>query len=199
MRILLQIAATFTTLLALLWSVGSMANDSPRQVIENATNSIISELNRHSADERTDEFVRNLVLAHLAPAMDERRVAMGILGKHWRRANPEQREIFIVRFRDQQIRTYTGAFKAFDGERFTIIDERFNDNGDRAIVRGQLIPKNGQPIPIDFRLYQNPDSQWRVYDAVVAGLGMVRSYRDQLSQRLENTSIAQLLEELENE
>lgn len=199
MRILLQIAATFTTFLALIWSAGSFAEQSPSQVIEQATSNIISELNRLTLDERSDDLVRHFVLKHLAPAVDERRVAMGILGKHWRRANPEQRDVFIARFRDQQIRTYSGAFKAFDGEQFTVIDERINDNGDRAIVRGQLIPKNGQPVPIDFRLYQNSEAQWRIYDAVVAGLGMVRSYRDQLAQRLENTSIAQLLEELETD
>lgn len=199
MRILLQIAATFTTLLAIVWSTNAMAEESPRVIVEKATTGIISELNRYSIDERTDELVKSLVLEHLVPAVDQQRVAMGALGKHWRRANPEQREAFIVRFRDQQIRTYSGAFRAFDGEGFTIGDERISDNGDRAFVRGQLIPKSGQPIPIDFRLYQNGDGQWRVYDAVVAGLGMVKSYRDQLSQRLENMTIAQLLEELESE
>ena len=52
-------------------------------------------------------------------------------------------------------------------------------------------------MPVDFRLYFDKDTnQWRVYDAVVAGLGMVKTYRDQLSQRLQNISMDELLAEL---
>lgn len=169
----------------------------PRYVVETATQGIINQLNGLAPEQRTDEEIRQLVMTWIVPVIDQERIAMGALGKYWRRATPEQRQQFIDRYRELQIRTYSGAFKAFSGEQFLFEDARFNDSGDKAIVKGTLKQTNGQVVPIDFRLYQRtPESPWLVYDAVVAGLGMVKTYREQLNERLQNISMDELLTEL---
>tara|TARA_Y100000782_G_scaffold107660_1_gene130212 strand:- start:752 stop:1423 length:672 start_codon:yes stop_codon:yes gene_type:complete len=173
---------------------------SPKEVVEKATFGIIAELNKLTPEQRTEDEVRRLVTTYIVPAIDQEKIAMGALGKYWRRATPEQRQQFIDRFRERQIRTYSGAFKAFSGEQFTYEDPRFSPDGSKALVKGMLKQTNGQEVPVDFRLYFDKDSNhWRVYDAVVAGLGMVKTYRDQLAQRLQNSSMDDLLNELANE
>ena len=167
-------------------------------MVETATLGVISELKKLNKEDRTDEQIRRLVMTYIVPAIDQKKIAKGALGKHWRRASKEQRAAFIDSFRDLQIRTYTGAFKAFNGEKFTFEDAKFNSRGDRALVKGNLIQNNGSTVPIDFRLYRNKKTQqWQIYDAIVAGLGMVKTYRQQLSERLQSVSIAELLKELQ--
>lgn len=200
MRIVIQSAASFIIVTALaLASSLSAAAETPRSVVAQATQGVINELKRLPVEDRTDEQVRHLVLAYLVPAIDQQRVAMGALGKHWRRASEEQRQRFIELFRDQQIRTYSGAFKSFNGQQIALDDARFNQRGDRALVKGQLIQNSGQTIPLDFRLYQTRDGSWQVYDAVVAGLSMVKAYRTQLSEQLQSMSIAELLIQMEQQ
>lgn len=85
---------------------------------------------------------------------------------------------------DRQLRTYGGAFKAFSGETLEFSDTRYSPDGGRAIVKGQFTQTNGNKVPVDFRLYENKESgDWLVYDAVISGLSMVKTYRTQLSDR----------------
>jgi len=188
------------TLLAFNTQASAEAPVSPKAVVEKATFGIIEELNKLTPEQRTEDEIRRLVTTYIVPAIDQEKIAMGALGKYWRRATPEQRKAFIERFRERQIRTYSGAFKAFSGEQFIYEDPRFSPDGSKALVKGTLKQTNGQTVPVDFRLYLDEDTnQWRVYDAVVAGLGMVKTYRDQLTERLQNISMDQLLEELASE
>jgi len=197
MKIAVQSLISFSIFLALMFASAAYAA-SPKEVVDQATLGVISELQKLPKEDRTDEQIRRLVMTYIVPAIDQEKIAKGALGKYWRRASAEQQLEFIDSFRDLQIRTYTGAFKAFNGEKFSIENAKFNNRGDRALVKGNLVQNNGSTVPIDFRLYLDKDSQqWRIYDAVVAGLGMVKTYRQQLSERLQSISIAELLQELQ--
>lgn len=199
MKIALQSFSAFAILLAaaMLSAAVQAAPEDPRIVVERATSGIINELNKLTPDQRTDAEIRRLVMTWIVPVIDQQRIAMGALGKHWRRATPEQRQAFIDRYLELQIRTYSGAFKAFNGEQFSFEEVRYNDNRDRALVKGTVRQTDGSLVPVDFRLHQrNSETDWLVYDAVIAGLGMVKTYRDQLNERLQNISIDALLAEL---
>ena len=188
-----------STIAALLLSlsVKAQAAIAPADVIRQATNGVVADLNQLSIEKRSDDAVRAIVMKWIIPAVDETRVAMGALGKHLRDATPEQRQQFIDRYRELQIQTYSGAFKAFNGEQFAITDTVFNDSGDKAIVKGTIKQKDGSLVPVDFRLYQKSAKEpWLVYDAVVAGLSLVKTYRDQLNEQLQKMSMAELLIEL---
>lgn len=169
----------------------------PQEVIQTATDGVIDALSDLTVEERTDEVVRELVSDWIIPAVDETRLAMGALGKHWRTASNEQRRAFIKRYKELQIQTYSGAFKSFDGEKILIADTVYNAKGNRAIVKSNLRQADGKLIPVDFRLYQkSKGGQWLVYDAVVSGLSIVKTYRDQLNSRLQKVSMDELLAEL---
>lgn len=186
----------FATMLALLtFSANSLATG-PKETVETATLGVIQELSVLETENRTQEQVQRLVETYILPAIDQKRIAKLALGKHWKKASAEQKVAFIDTFRDLQIRTYTGAFKAFDGQKFAFKEPRFNKSGKKAVVKGEMIQPNGQRIPIDFRLYVGKDQKWRIYDAVIAGLGMVKTYRQQLSQKLQRTSLDDIIGEM---
>ena len=184
-----MLRTVFIFFLAFFGATQAWADKSPGEVVSSATSGLISELNQLTPEQRTEDEVRRLVMAYIVPAIDQERIAKGALGKYWRLAKPAQRQSFIDRFRELQIRTYSGAFKAFSGEELSFEDARLNNKGNKALVKGKLIQTNGNVIPIDFRLFQSKkDKQWRVYDAVVSGLSMVKTYREQMSERLQGTN-----------
>ncbi|MFT6113228.1 MAG: phospholipid transport system substrate-binding protein [Oleiphilaceae bacterium] len=180
-------------LIAFLSTINVAHGADPTETVEFATQSVISELKKIPVTERNPDEVQRLVESYILPAIDQKRIAKMALGKHWRKATKAQRIAFIDTFRDLQIRTYTGAFKAFDGQKFEFRAARFNKSGKRAIVKGQMIQPNGQSIPIDFKLYVNKQQEWKIYDAVIAGLGMVTTYRQQLSAQLQNKSLDEII------
>lgn len=196
---MLKILSLFTVLLLAI-SQAFAADDAPLKVVEAATDGVINELQKTAPDERDAAMVERLVEEYILPAIDQEKIAMGALGKYWRRATPEERERFITIFRDRQLRTYGGAFKAFSGEKLEFSETRYSPDGGRAIVKGEFTQTNGNKVPVDFRLYEDKDSgQWLVYDAVISGLSMVKTYRTQLADRLQNISISELIAELESE
>ncbi len=165
----------------------------PTETVQAATAAVITELTQLSTEQRTHNEVQRLVESYILPAIDQEKIARQALGKHWRSASGKQRIGFINAFRDLQVRTYTGAFKAFDGQEFSFKDARFNKKGDRAIVKGEMVQPSGQRIPVDFKLYVNKQQQWKIYDAVIAGLGMVKTYRQQLNEQLQNNTLDEII------
>jgi phospholipid transport system substrate-binding protein len=180
-------------LIAFLITINVAHGSGPTETVEFATQSVISELKKIPVSERSPNEVQRLVESYILPAIDQKRIAKMALGKYWRKASKTQRDAFIDTFRDLQIRTYTGAFKAFDGQEFEFRAARFNKTGKRAIVKGHMIQPNGQSITIDFKLYVNKQQEWKIYDAVIAGLGMVTTYRQQLSAQLQNKSLDEII------
>lgn len=190
----------FITTLMMLFAVRSYAEDAPMKVVAAATNGVIQELMNTSPDERDPLMVERLVENYILPAIDQEKIAMGALGKYWRNATPEERQRFITIFRERQMKTYGGAFKAFSGETLAFSETRYSPDNSRAVVKGEFTQSSGAKVPVDFRLYLNKDTKkWLVYDAVISGLSMVQTYRTQLADRLQTISLAELLVELENE
>lgn len=165
----------------------------PTATVENATQSVISQLKQIPVEQRNAAEVQRLVENFILPAIDQQKIAKLALGKHWKKASKGQKLAFIETFRDLQIRTYTGAFKAFNGQEFEFKAAKFNKSGKKAIVKGHMIQPNGQRIPIDFKLYVNKQQEWKIYDAVIAGLGMVKTYRQQLSEQLQRKSLDEII------
>lgn len=186
-----RLAITLTLVLAFFTSVASATG--PTETVEYATSSIINELSQLENEQRSQQEIQRLVESYILPAIDQEKIAKLALGKHWKKANAEQRAAFIDTFRDLQIRTYTGAFTAFNGQEFNFKKPRFNKTGSKAIVKGEMVQPNGQKIPIDFKLYVNKQQQWKIYDAVIAGLGMVKTYRQQLTEQLQNNSLDDII------
>jgi ABC-type transporter MlaC component len=182
-----------TLLIALLGFATTAQSATPTQTVEHATSSVISELSKLPVDQRNTIEVQRMVESYILPAIDQQRIAKLALGKHWKKASKGQKVAFIETFRDLQIRTYTGAFKAFDGQQFEFRAAKFNKTGKKALVKGHMIQPSGQRIPIDFKLYVNKQQQWKIYDAVIAGLGMVKTYRQQLSEQLQRKSLDEII------
>lgn len=172
--------------------------EAPLKVVADATNGVINELKATPPEQRDQVMIERLVAEFILPAIDQEKIAMGALGKYWRRASPEEQQRFIDIFRDRQLRTYGGAFKAFSGESLTFSETRYSPDGKRAIVKGEFMQTNGNTVPVDFRLFEDKSTgKWLVYDAVISGLSMVKTYRTQLTDRLQTLSIGELIAELE--
>ncbi len=102
-----------------------------------------------------------------------------VLGRHWRRANDEERAEFQRLFEDYVVASYARQLGNYAGEQLVIQGGR--TQGDRgALVSSQITRPQGDPIQVEWRLRRAGDG-WRIIDVMVEGISMAVTHRSEFS------------------
>ena len=111
------------------------------------------------------------------------------LAAHWKRHSQEERQEFVRLFQSLLSKTYAGKIENFSGEEIRYLKERRKNS--YAEVQTQIIsPK--MEVALYYRLIKK-DGTWWVYDVVVDGVSLVKSYRSQFSRIIRRSSYADLV------
>ncbi|NIV74230.1 MAG: ABC transporter substrate-binding protein [Gammaproteobacteria bacterium] len=182
----------------LLGGGSAAAETGPRTVIEQTT----GELLKAVADERQailddPDRAQKLVERIVLPHVDMQIVGRWLLGRHWRKATPEQREQFLEEFRKLLVRTYATALAEFTGgTEITYISERVSDDGEQAVVRTQIpLPGKAKPVDVVYRLHRKNDG-WKAFDVVVEGVSMIATYRTTIRNTIQRRGLNAVIEDL---
>lgn len=187
----------FVILLNCLFSIQiSHAAEDPRIVVESAAKMMTDRLLTDKEKiESQQYYLEQLVNDLLLPVVDHKYMAKRVLGKHWKKASAEQKSQFTNAFKHKVIRTYAGAFKAFNGEKIIFKDAKFNKTKKKASVKSDIQRFNGPPINVTYKLYNKSD-RWLTYDIIIEGVSLVKSFRDQISQSIKKDGLAQAISAL---
>lgn len=165
----------------------------PKAVVEHAATQMIDRLIADKEKVINQEYyVEHLVEEVLLPVVDHVYMARRVLAKHWRKASDAQKKQFVEAFKHKVIRTYAGAFKAFDGEKIEFQQARFNKSGSKASVETSIQRVGAPAINVTYMLYSK-NNRWLTYDAVIEGVSLVKSFRDQFSLSIERHGLAQAI------
>lgn len=179
----------FLTVLTLLFSLNSFAGDAPDVIVKTAADKLLGQILANKGKVDTDsQYVATLVESNLIGIVDQERMAKLALGKYWKDASDAQKAAFITGFKRLLIKTYAGAFKAYNGQPITYSATRYNETKDKAIVETQIQQPGGQNIELQYRMSLN-NGEWKVFDAVVAGLGLVQTYRTQFAEQIQRDGL----------
>jgi phospholipid transport system substrate-binding protein len=115
------------------------------------------------------------------------------LGKHWKDRSNEEKKEFIELFGKLLEDTYLSKIEGYTNEKVEYLKEVVTDK--RAQVNTRIVTEKIE-IPIDYRLYQEKDGSWKVYDLVIEGVSLVGNYRSQFDEILQRDNYEKLIEEL---
>lgn len=132
-------------------------------------------------------LVFNLVEEVVEPHVDFDRVSALVLGKHWRKASPEQREEFKHQFKALLVNTYATAFTEFQDWTIHFIPMTLDQSEDRVVVRTEVLQPAVPPVAVDYRMSRNDEGQWQLYDVMIEGISMVTNYRTGFAQQIKRT------------
>lgn len=167
--------------------------DSPREVVEVAaqqmTERLITDKDKIASH---DYYLEHLVDELLLPVVDHVYMAKKVLSKNWKKTSKDQKKQFVKAFKHKVIRTYAGAFKAFNGETIQFEDAKFNKTGKKASVKSAIQRVGAPAINVTYKLFLKK-GQWLTYDVVIEGVSLVKSFRDQFKQSIEKHGLAQAI------
>ncbi len=141
--------------------------------------------------ERLYGLVDDIVLPHF----DFERMARWVLGKHWKRASPDQQQRFVNEFRTLLVRTYGTALLEYRDQQIKFLPLRMAEGSEDVTVRTEVVKPGGVPIPISYSMFHRADG-WKVYDVAIDGISLVSNYRSSFSTEIKDQGMDKLIQRL---
>jgi phospholipid transport system substrate-binding protein len=182
----------------------AVVDTDPAKLIDTAAHAMFAELDAHRADFRKDpaklnDLVDRILLPHFDTAYSARRV----LGQHWNKATPEQRQRFIDGFYHSLLTTYGTALLDFTGDRLKVFPYKSDaaataTNAYIATVRTQVRKDNGDTEDVYYDLHHT-DKGWMVFNVKVEGVSYVKSFEQQFDEEIDHKGLDAVIERLEKQ
>jgi hopanoid biosynthesis associated membrane protein HpnM len=117
------------------------------------------------------------------------------VGPEWKSLKPEQQASLGEQFARMTIATYASRFDGYSGERFEVDPVTEPRNANR-IVRTKLIPKQQEPILLNYLVHQTSDG-WKVIDVYLSGtISELATRRSEFSSILKSGGAQALIDSL---
>lgn len=178
------------------------AEEGPDVMIQDLTEQMMDQLlleedAMNSDPAHVEQVARMLVDEFVIPNMDMKLMSRWIIGKSWRKATAEQRQQFMDEFTGMLIRTYAGALVEFRGKSVTFKPFHRNPKRKDAVVRAEFSGDDGAPpIPVLFRVRQDRQKIWKVFDIIVDGVSLVKNYRSSFGAEIRKVGLDGLIKRL---
>jgi phospholipid transport system substrate-binding protein len=193
MKLSQYVLRTMSLITFLSISTLSFAAEDPRKIVEDAATQMTQRLIADKEKVNNQSYyVEHLVDEILLPVVDHVYMARKVLAKNWNKTSKAQKIQFVDAFKHKIIRTYAGAFKAFSGETIKFEDTKFSKTGNRALVKSSIQRIGAPEISVTYKLFSK-NGKWLTYDAVIEGVSLVKSFRDQFNQSIEQHGLAQAI------
>ncbi|MBS7779683.1 ABC transporter substrate-binding protein [Acidovorax sp. CCYZU-2555] len=194
-RIWATTAAAWLALSAL--PMAAMAADETPDALVKRVSADVLETIRNDPSLKTADVARISALVDkvVMPHVNFQRMTSAAVGPKWREATPEQKQRLQAEFKALLIRTYSGALAQVNDQTVVVKPMRAAAGDKDVLVRTEVRGK-GDPIQLDYRLEQNAQGAWRIYNLNVLGVWLVETYRSQFAQEINARGIDGLIQAL---
>ena len=140
--------------------------------------------------------VIELIESKVLPHFNFVRMTQLAVGKNWRQASAQQRDVLTGHFRTLLVRTYATAFTAYRDQTILYRPLRTRPEDNDVVVRSQIVQQNGPPVAVDYNMEKTANG-WKVYDVVIEGVSLVQNYRSTFNSEVQRGGIDGLIRALE--
>jgi len=188
-------------LLPALWlATASAAPDTrpPEELVEQTANELADRVESDRAQLAADQqALFALVDDVLLPVFDTQYAGRQVLGRHGRKATPEQRNEFIDAFYYFLLRSYADSVLKFRKDQVRVLPRSSKQarNQQRTAVRTQMKLDDGSTLAVDYSL-RNTNEGWRIFDVRIEGVSYVQTYRSQFDAEISSRGLDAVIERL---
>ena len=182
--------------LALNTAVAVADNANPEAIVRETSDRMLAMLKeQHAVIKAEPDRLYGLIDDIVLPHFDFVRMARWVLGKHWRKASPEQQQQFVDEFRTLLVRTYGTALLDYTELTIHYLPLRMAAGSEDVTVRTEVVKPGGVPIPISYSMFRRADG-WKVYDVAIDGISLVSNYRSSFSTEIKDQGMDKLIQRL---
>ena len=164
---------------------------SAEDLLKAKLNAVFTVLQNKNLEQQTQQ---SRIEEIVTPMFDFPLMAKLSLGrKHWSGLNQENKDRFTELFVKRLRQSYLNKIKIYTDEK--IIYEPPVEVKKKIHVPTHLISK-GKKISMLYKFYKSND-RWKIYDVEIQGVSIIRSYRSQSNEILQNGTFDDLLQRLE--
>ena len=148
------------------------------EVVVATTDSMLSVLVKSS--QQTVPDIMPSIANVLAPAVDYRAIAKGVMAKYYRRAKPQQFEAFVGVFQDSLLQAYTKALVTFAIDSYSL---QKNPGEDGRAGREKVWVKvyaDNSVYDIHYTM-SSKSGAWKVTNVVLDGVNLGLAFRNQFA------------------
>ena len=183
---------------ALLVAGPALAADGPgTQAVRRANEGIKALLEQKPAPGSAEEKrLASQISAQLEGFLNVGELGQRALGDHYGKLSPAQRKEFLALLGELVQANYVKALRSNLTYQVRYLDEVEKDGG-RLVTTELELQRNGRPevMSVDYRLRKEGE-QWRAFDLVTDGVGLVENYRAQFNQIIAKEGVGGLLERM---
>ncbi len=161
----------------------------PLETVRTEVNKVLDVLRNKSLKE---EAKREKLRAIYSEMFDQEELSRWSLGRNWNALSEAQRKEFLPLFQQVLEKAYGDKILAYTDEKI-VFDKEVPIAKNRVEVQTRAITKSKE-IPIYYRVVQEKDGTWKVYDVVVENVSLVMNYRSQFNDILAKNKPDELLE-----
>jgi len=184
----------------LLVPVGATATSSPGKVIEDTTTEMIAAIEAEKeALELDPVHIYELVNRIMIPHFDLPLMAKRVLGKHWRRADVQQRKDFTAAFKQLLVRVYAKSLVNYSEQEIRYLPVRKKENAKAVEIRSEVTRPGGTHLNVVYRLRlknAGENTAWKVFDVSIDGVSLVLNYKSTFSKEISKGGLPLLIEKM---
>ncbi|NOR40947.1 MAG: ABC transporter substrate-binding protein, partial [Gammaproteobacteria bacterium] len=174
-------------------SAASAHEISPLELVRDTSSRMLVALKDEGAAIAADPAVLDRLVADIVlPYFDFIRMSQWVLGKYYRKASPEQRELFVAEFRNLLVRTYGRFLSDYSDEKVIYLPAAEVKNATSVKVRTQIELSDNSTISVAYSLYSSSNG-WKVYDVAFDGVSMVTNYRSSFGRIIRTEGMDSLI------
>ena len=130
--------------------------------------------------ERTSSFTE-LVMS----SIDLNLISKFVLSKAWKNASDEQKEAYLIAFKDYFVSSYANKLDQYAGEKVDVVGSQ--EAGKYVIVESNIIREGTDTLKINLKWrLLNMDNQIKIIDLNIEGISLVIAQREEFQSFLAN-------------
>ena len=167
---------------------------SPAQLtLETSINRILGSIkNPDYVNPATRGPLRQQIEDEVLHIFDFKEFSSRTVGPRWSTFSPKQQQQFSDAFAELLMNTYLSKIDGYNGEQVVYTGEVTSPKGDRSEVRTIITMKDSKKVPVAYRMLPK-NGTWFVYDVLIENISLVKNYRTQFQDILNNGNPDQLI------
>lgn len=171
----------------------------PDQIIKEAVDLLEEGLDGRREELKADkEALYSFIDGILLPRFHREYAAAMVLGRNWRSASSDQKTRFVEAFYATLLHRYAEGILEFDTNRVQVLPFRGDDTKRITTVKTRVKLDDGTDVMVNYDLV-NAKGGWRMFNVTIEGVSYVVNYRKEFAAEIKDTSLAAVIERLEDE